>query len=733
MTDRFEALRAATTGQSSQNDSDARFNALRAAVRNPAQDTGQATNANPESPQATIEGIPLPPQRSPIDVSGWRQRTPANVEFPDAGEITDIEGLGFGESIRATLATGMTEDAAGKAQILAQQFGDDSRFGGVFQDSYGNPLIQWEGQPYYINVPGLSGTDLNDFLGALVSFLPASRFVGAATSAIGRGAVALPAYAATEAGRQLTAQELGSGEDLSIKDMGVTAGIGATTEALMPPLMRGASRALRGAFGQGTRQAPNAAPYRSGQIPLTSGQASSDLAQIQAEEAMRNGARGEAAQTMMRTFDQRQNEAIGTVANTLEERLGFGVGVGPQSATNIGARLQDDLISARTTAHRTASDAMTNAASQRNAASFTPDSFRDAVRGIKDLLRSRHFDLGAPGMESVRHIVQQAETFANIPGLRSVNMEAFETLRGRVSNLIQNNGTPADTALKTINRQLDTWLDDAVTNGLINGDEAVISQLREARGLWRHYRQMFTNQGDATGRLMEKLVDERQATPVNFVSALVSLTRANRQATARSLINRLGDIFGRDSQQFQLVRSAYLTEAFTRPAQGAREVTGRTIQTNLNFLLDGDGAVLARELFSPDEISLLRTFRDDVARTVTPAEAMNPSRSGWASLRELVNRGILPSMGTGIGRAAGYLPGLEAIAGAARNRAGAMAASDAIAGMNALHMPLANAGAASIGQQAYQNPERIEAFLAPLQRPQGLLSFDPPQGLLGVQ
>ena len=645
-----------------------------------------------------------------------QKRNDPTLEFPDAGEITDINLSGNDawyspsmEGFKATLKAGMTTDPTGKANILAQHFKDDPRFEGAFVDAGGNPMIRWEGQPYYINKPGFTGTDTNDLLAGVATLFPAGWVSGAPATALGRAAVALPAYGGSDALTQYAGRAAGSKEEFDPTQTGATAAIGSTIEATLPPLLRAGKRALtRSPQGAAQSTLPR---Y---EIPLTRGQATGDIAQVSREEAMRQGARGPVAQQTMKGFEQAQREAIGAGADNLEDRIGAGIGFDGQSVTRIGTRLEDDITRARDTAKATADSAFEGL---RNAppVSFTPDSFRGMVSDMSRNLRKQGFDLGAPGMEGVRRVIGQADHFANMPNLRQVNLEAFEALRRRVMTSMPNNGSPADAALGQVKRSMDRWLDDAVTNGLMQGDEATITALKDARGLWSEYKSMFGGK-DPTGRVMNKILEETRATPVQTVNYLVSITKAGDQSIARNLVQRMGQVFGKESEQFRLLKSAYLIEAFTKSTnQGVREISPGAIRKNVNYLLDGDGTVIPRELFSPDEMAALRTFADDVSKTITPREATNPSGSAWAIMRELVDRGILPSLGTGTAnRAAGAvatLPFSGLIGQSIQNKMGAAAATDAVRGMQqAMNMPLLSAGLTAAGQRSDQGQEYAAQF-----------------------
>jgi hypothetical protein len=685
--------------------------------------TSPTPSPHPDIPKPTPVGVripapaapPAPSQRFPgIDprlmgpdvmaVLEGASDPKGDLEFPDAGEITDID-MGFLESLAPTVKLGATSNATGKANILAQHFAEDPRFEGAFQDKNGHPLIKWDGKPYYVNLPGFSGTDINDFMAAVTAFYPASRAGGAGASVMQRGATSLPLYAATDAGMQVASQALGSGEDVDYERAGMTGLFGAATEAFLPPILAGAKRAFSGGVGASSNLPQYASALNRGAagqpkpgvvagqggIPKTAGQASGDIAQISREEAMRKGARGESAQNIMRGFDDVQRGAVADAAGSIEEMIGAGAGIGDDTMSVVGQRLQDALAASGARMKGAASSALTDAM-KPGQVKLTPNSFRNLITGMRTELRARAFDLGSDDFKAASRILEQAKQFANM-NLKSVDLQAVEMLRRRINGAISRNADrPVDAALMTMKKGLDTWLDEAVENGLMQGDEAAVNALKSARSDYAVYKSLFGGT-DPAGRAMARILDTKQASPIQTVRYFVSLTRAGMKAETQNLVERAAQIFGRESDEFNLIKTAYLSEMFTTSSAGGRAITPNAIDKNVRFMLDGDGAALSRALFTPDEMAVIRSFADDVADIITPADAMNPSGSGWAVMREMADRGIIPALREPLGNAAAGMLGMtgvmEPVASGMRNSMGGNAARDAVRGLQArLQSPL---------------------------------------------
>ena len=100
------------------------------------------------------------------------------IEYPEILEITDIQdgSLGLTDEIIASQVH-LIRDDRGKAERLGKIFKDDERFGGIFEDKFGLPMMMWNDIPYYINKPGLSEQDLNTAIAEVGKYIPAGRFV----------------------------------------------------------------------------------------------------------------------------------------------------------------------------------------------------------------------------------------------------------------------------------------------------------------------------------------------------------------------------------------------------------------------------------------------------------------------------------------------------------------------------------------------------------------------------
>jgi hypothetical protein len=625
------------------------------------------------------------------------------VEFPDAKEITDIQDVGFWESFWPNIKAGLTVDPKEKAAVFADSFAGDSRFGGAGEDAHGNPYLMWNGKPYYINSPGMSGTDATDIVAQITQLLPASKYAGKGLSLTSRAARGAPAYAATNVAQQYGTMAAGGKDQVDLRDAGYAGAIGGAAEAVLPPIAKTLGQGVK-AVGRGLNRAipgrsylppdPSKLPQK-GAIPYTQGQRSGDMNIIRREEAMRQGAEGPIASDIMRGFDARQGDAIASRAAQVEGKVGAGLGNPESAPTDIGSRLKVDLQSARDTSKAAVRSAY-KAASETEAA-LTVDAARSMADDMARVPKEMEL-FTTDGMTQLNAALKKLGNFkmlAKSGNLKPANIKMIERFRQGLNSAIDGTQGTERAALVRMKSTLDRHMSEAIDKGLLMGDEEAIGLLKNARELRRLHAVRFeAGKGDKTGNALLKVLDDNGATPLQTVNYIVNTGKASGQDVALGMVRRLKDIFGPDSEQMRLVKSAYLLNAFTKTEQGARSFNRSSIVANARTLIDGDGKAVARELFTADEIKTIKALVNEVAPTITPADARNPSRSAFAFLSAMIDRGLISTAGSGVR----HLPFVDGLGRGMQNAAGAMAAGNLTSQLPHLTArPLLSSGAATVG------------------------------------
>lgn len=237
------------------------------------------------------------------------------------------------------------------------------------QDRFGNPMVEWQGQRYYANRPGMSEQDITKLVGDVVAFGKLGKGAEVAKSFLGRIGLGGVIAGGVSVGQDAAAMALGSKQGISGTRAAETAVGGMAAEALMPvaaqvstyirniasprPIVDDAGNLT--AFGRGVfeRVGIDATAYTAAQlkqiadlskratgnieeataqavtgvrggefsIPRTEGQRTGANAQLNLEDSMRWGGLGDTAQKRFQEFDATQREAVDAAVEGVRRRV----------------------------------------------------------------------------------------------------------------------------------------------------------------------------------------------------------------------------------------------------------------------------------------------------------------------------------------------------------------------------------------------------------------------------
>ena len=627
------------------------------------------------------------------------------IEFPEIPEASDMGGdaPGLIEGLIPNIKIFLARDDVGKSEIMEKSFKGDERWGGRFQDKFGNPMIVWNGQPYYVNKPGFSSQDFGTFVGETIKMLPAAMISGGPTvlSTIFRG---IPTYAATEAGSQALESQLTpettkakdrSAGDIAT-DVATATGVGVAADVVLPPALKLAGRAamapVRGAANVAGVQLPRfmrptpnqSSPYimtqgqRSGELPNPeTGQldtlASSDLAR---EDILRRSAGVDAgASDQLRGFDRRQLDQIRGDAEDLRSRMGSGdpmvaealdtptaAAEGIQSAAQ---RAAQEIKTRAGQSYKAVDEAVNQPVlSQRGLMETASDAIAMLRKQVGPAMRAEMPNLSKQ-MKKLEKLVKIAQN----PNFKGAPLKAIDdyqrALNIQIEKAMSVGGNAAEgRALTMLKNQLNEAYNTAIERGLMFGDQSVIDQLQQSRQIYTKYMGLTGKQSSknpsvrAANKILE-MITNTEANPKQVVGALFGHNKFAPANAVPTVIRKLKSTLGEGSAEYQeiigLMKDATLERAFA--GTGRSGVTRTNIVNNYKDVFGKNKAVI-NELFSKEELAQIAKFRNDVMPTLWAEIKLNPSGTATTILGELGRGGLLNTV-AGIPGAAGAVKAIE--------------------------------------------------------------------------
>tara|TARA_R100000808_G_scaffold5889_5_gene17786 strand:+ start:2879 stop:5017 length:2139 start_codon:yes stop_codon:yes gene_type:complete len=631
-----------------------------------------------------------------LELQPLKYTPPEIIDAPaNLPEITAQKTVPWYDRLGTDFKLMATSEPWEKARIIASSFPDRVE---LFQDTKTKePIISLDGKQFVVNKEGLSAQDLNDFVAETGSYLIPSILSGGAgfLARLGLGALT---YGTAEAGRELATTAFGGKapheSPIDVQDVGAVSAIGATTEAVLPPVLKLGKRGLQKIWSGVTQsQSPQrlqaivaaaasgdenalqkvlqANRSGGGNIPLTRGQQTGSRADLETEAMMRegSGSYGVRATDVMRGFDENQMVAIEREAQKLQERVGRGSGFAPDTPYNIGTQIQDDLIKAEAIEGSSAAAAMTakRQAIRENPAFITGGTLLKGIESILAIPGER--GLRTEMLNMMPHAKQVMgrlrRTRKNLKEGRmsradyAVVDDFRRSLQTRINSLKGPDSGEEQALLIEMKSRLDLSIDDAITKGLIHGDPNTLAIVKQGNKAWAEYQRKFFPRPkdrfgapDLAGKKLGQILGGES--PENVVSFFVNVTKAGPKKETVELFKRVQNIFGKDSEQIALIKDAAIYRMFTNAnMKGKADVTRTAIVKNYFDFFEKNKS-LANVMFTAREREAVRKFVGQVARTIPAETKMNPSGSGHLIarlFRDLGSGGLLAritAMGKGL-------------------------------------------------------------------------------------
>lgn len=217
-------------------------------------------------------------------------------------------------------------------------------------------------------------------------------------------------------------------------------------------------------------------------------------------------------------------------------------------------------------------------------------------------------------------------------GILEVSLRGAEQTRKKLLAAAKAAATPEDArAVRSIIREYDDEILRAADDGLFSGSQAAIDKLKEARGLYRDYRQRFKSQGsgDDVGRAIEKIV-ERDATGAEVANLLFGKSAVGEKGVSVRLADRVKNVFGEQSDEFSAIKQG-LWNRLTEKPEGTGEWGPQALGNRIAKMLNGDARELAAIIYTPQERAQMLRFAKALDSLVPNPNATNPSGSAGSA------------------------------------------------------------------------------------------------------
>jgi len=613
----------------------------------------------------------------------------AEVEFPNALEVTEIEDIDFFDKLIPEVKIMMTKNDAGKAEIIQNAFGksgtNDERFGGAFSDKFGNPLILWNNVPHYVNKPGATSQDLGTFVGTLVQYYPATKYVTTGGGVLNKAIRGTFGYGATETGSQIleagmtpeTTKEKNKSLGDFAEDVGLMTGMNVAVDLALPAASKFARALTKPIASKAKSVFPRYNP--SGGIEgenltvmpkgksfiATKGQADappfdrtkSGDAQAQATPQLMAESEKRFAKTeggdIIRNIDQKQLDDITTEANQITEIFGSGGtdGIPKDLVTTNSAEKIKNILTNRTLILKKDAKELYEKGGLETL-SITREGVNDfatnALQVVKELKIGPTEMKLYPVLTTSLNQLKRLKKLSNNPNFKPKSFAMMRDYQKTLNRLLKNleADSPEFIGMANIKKTLDSYINNGLDRAFILGEEQILKDLQTANITYKQY--MGLSGKDAlsknptdkmANKILEKLVNPNLDADA-VVSTFFGHSKFNPAPTMNLVLQKIrkGLPENEANEVISLVKDGVITKAFS--GVGKSGVTRTNIVNNFTDVFLKNKKLIS-SLFSPQEIERIADFKQRVLPTLWAEIKINPSNSGYTIIGAMARAGLL--------------------------------------------------------------------------------------------
>ena len=336
-----------------------------------------------------------------------------------------------------------------------------------------------------------------------------------------------------------------------------------------------------------------------GGVRLTMEQRAADLAELN-RVAERQGVDLSADQSTQRE----------QIINTANERVGGQTVVGENFD-----QVQQAVIDARARDKKIVDGLYKEARRTGDNASIYQADFRPLLDAVNETLEG--YDIDVPEMQTVRNSLARLEEFSTRDPNAIVTMNEVANFQKRLNR--QSPDPSVNSAKGAMARHTRTWLQSLYDRDMISGDQQAVTNWRMANSAYNEFKDTF-DENATVARLHEQKTTPEQVKNWIFGSGAVGARRESGL-----VVEKLGEILGRDSPQFASLRQEVLfdvLEPLLKAEPNFRQFTQRYDQFRRN------NPTIERDLLpdSSQALGELRNIAAAVERGETAAINIDLSR-----------------------------------------------------------------------------------------------------------
>jgi hypothetical protein len=227
----------------------------------------------------------------------------------------------------------------------------------------------------------------------------------------------------------------------------------------------------------------------------------------------------------------------------------------------------------------------------------------------------------------------------NMDDVVGVAMDAIEMVRknigGKTGLLAKATDDAERAGLKTVVSSFNKWLDSVADAALISGRPEVVETIKAARAKASERFALIgtRNKLDDAGPVIDRMI-KADVTEQEVANFLYGAGKVGESGRGYRVAKRVEEIVGRDSDAWDAVRRG-MWQRLTENAEGKTQPGAQATAQNIFEFVNGKGKATAELLFDDAERATMRRYAATLKNTVPPADATNPSKSGYEVARTL--------------------------------------------------------------------------------------------------